>query len=208
MRLTLLVGISQAAASQPFAHKDAHLRYPIRPTRIARLMAGARQEQAWPLFLLENTQDGRVWRIHLCSNGTRAHRYPATGVRWTHQPEGENSTDFDQQSDSTWRLSYAYMTMTLTVLTDRADSKYCVSLINGRHCRCPHLASSPRHRSRWFLACHARQLDHFSLGIGIRPEIPTRTHLGAVLQHSGVLYWHLYQHSYQEEEACCAEEEG
>src|ERR1700760_4060991 len=96
----------------------------------------------------------------------------------------------------------------LTVSLDRSHSEHRLSIIHGHHRRRTHVAPGPRHRPRWLLARHARQLDHLPAGPGICPEIPARTNLGSIFQHRGLLHWHLYQHPYQEEEACCFEEEG
>ena len=96
----------------------------------------------------------------------------------------------------------------LTLTSDCPDPKHRVSVFNGLHRRRTHMASSARHRPRRFLARYARQLDHLANRPSICPEFPAGTNLGPIFQHCGLLHWHLHQHTHQEEEACCFEEEG
>lgn len=80
--------------------------------------------------------------------------------------------------------------------------------VNGRHRRSTHLPSSPRHREGRLHARHEGQLDHFSDCACIRPEVPTGTDLGTILQHGVLRHRDIYQRAYQEEEAGGFEEKA
>lgn len=71
--------------------------------------------------------------------------------------------------------------------------------LHGRYRRCPHSPPSPRHRARRFHACHESQLDHIPHRAGLCPVLPPRAHLGSILQHCWIHYWHICQHPHQEE---------
>ena len=89
-----------------------------------------------------------------------------------------------------------------------ANSERDLPCFHGCHCRCSYLAPNPSNSKSWLYASHEDQLDFLTHSIGLCPEIPARADLGTVLQHYCVCDRYLHQHPYQEEEACCFEEEG
>lgn len=95
-----------------------------------------------------------------------------------------------------------------TVHTDLPDSKHRLSRLDGHHRGCTNVASDPRHHPSGLHARHARQLDHLSVGLGLRPEVLARTGLDAVLQHHRFRRRDLCQYYHQEETTGGFEEKG
>merc|ERR1712000_455101 len=136
------------------------------PHRIGERLTGGPQPTGYLaayLKQLKNPQDGCLWRINQCSDGPYPHRLPTMGLCRPNQLESEDPANFGQQ------------------LGDRTHPEYRLSSLDGCHCRCPHMASSPCHCPCWFHACHESQLDHISFGFGLCTEISPRTYLGTIL---------------------------
>ena len=71
-------------------------------------------------------------------------------------------------------------------------SEYCLFDFDGCYCGCQNVPSGPGDRSSRFYACDESQLGHLAVGSGVCPEIPAGADLGAIFQHCGLLYWHIY----------------
>ena len=91
---------------------------------------------------------------------------------------------------------------------DCTNPEFGLSDFNGDYCRSSHIPPSSCYHSRRLLAGDEGELDYVPARIGICAEVPPGANLGTVLQHRRIRHWYIYQCSYQEEEACCVEEEG
>lgn len=170
-------GLSQTAPGLPIAHKDAYLGHFVRPARAVGFVAGSRSKQAWPLLQLENPQDGGLRCLRLRSHGPFPYRLPSMGFRWPHQLESKDSPDSRQQSGGTCPVTLLKnlalrVACSLSLPPGCAYPKYCLSGLDGRYRWRTNLASSPCHRPCGLHACHESQLDHVSIGPGLRPKVP------------------------------------
>jgi hypothetical protein len=87
----------------------------------------------------------------------------------------------------------------LTVMKGCSHPKQCVPHLDGHHRRREDNSSSPCDLESRFHACHEGQLDHFPARPRLRAEVPSRAHLGSLLQHRRLLHRHLCQLSHKEE---------
>jgi hypothetical protein len=96
---------------------------------------------------------------------------------------------------------------TTAVLThaDLTHPEQRLPRVHGAHCGCPDSPPGPRDRQGWFLARHEGQLGCLSHLVGLRPAVPSRNHMGALLQHHRLRHRDIHQRAHQEEEACCPE---
>lgn len=81
--------------------------------------------------------------------------------------------------------------------TDSAYPEHRLSCFDGGNCWCSNLAPGQSNCTSWIPASDESQLDHITSCTRIRPEIPSRTDMGSVLQHHCLCYRHIYQHSHQ-----------
>ena len=57
------------------------------------------------------------------------------------------------------------------LVTGRTDPKFHLLGLHGSHCRRPNLPSNQGYSESRFHASYEDQLDHFTVGIGICPEV-------------------------------------
>ncbi|KND90732.1 hypothetical protein TOPH_04492, partial [Tolypocladium ophioglossoides CBS 100239] len=174
-------GLHQATRVEPTAHKDAHGRLPRRRPGAHCLVAGQGPQQARPLLHLTRPQDGRVRCPRQRAAGALPHLAPAKGLPRPHQPQGQDHADCRQQPG------------------DCADPKQRLPGRHGPHRRRANVPPGPRHRQGRLLEGHAYLVGHLAHLPRLRPEVPPRPAVGAVLQPRLLRHRYLHQHRDQEE---------
>ena len=79
------------------------------------------------------------------------------------------------------------------LLIDCANPELRLSCIHGRHRRRQDLPPDSSYRQSRVHARHESQLDHVTVGFGVRSEILTRTNMGSVFQHHCFGHWDMDQ---------------
>ena len=90
---------------------------------------------------------------------------------------------------------------------DRSYPEHGLSDLDGDYRWCKDSPSSPCDLESWFHARNEGQLDYFPAGSRFRAEVPSRAHLGPVLQRYRVLHWNICQLRHKEEAPCGFEKE-
>lgn len=78
------------------------------------------------------------------------------------------------------------------IMIDCSNPKHCVPRLDGSHRRCTHNPPGPRDLEGRIHARNEGQLDLLAIVSGICAAVLARAHLGAVLQHCGILHWDLH----------------
>lgn len=160
-------------------------------------------EQAWPLLHLACPEDGRVRCIHQRAVGTRLDQHPPEVICRPDQPESQDSPDPRQQpsgmSDPTRSRGPSLCFHANTFVTGCSDSEQRVPVLDGHHRWREDIPPGPRDLEGRIHACDEGQLGRLPSHSCLRPEVPSRTHLGPVLQHRRLRHRNLRQLRNQEE---------
>jgi hypothetical protein len=94
-----LIGIPQTTPIKPAANKDPDVRYPLRSSRIPRIVDRTRQKQEWTLLHIQSAKDGYLRCSRQRAVGTYPYLHSAEGLCWKDKCKGQDPSDPHKQLD-------------------------------------------------------------------------------------------------------------